>query len=343
MSTSTIEVPADTPAHPWIRTSERLAFTNCPQQWEWSYVDRLKPNTPAPALRFGTLVHGALEAFYKPGIKRGPRPHITFEKLYEAELKTQRKFGFKDDDGTWNDAGELGVAMMKRYYEHWSKDEQWEVLACEFPFHYPVRNKNGRVLFTYVGVLDLVVRDRRLDFVGLVDHKTTTKDPTKITKALMLDEQSGSYWRYGVAALRAQRWLKPRQRLNGILFNFIRKAVPDPDKNYNEAGQVLNKDGTISKRQPPPFFHREPVYRDEVDGAMLDTRVRAQARRMRRMRLGVEEVYKTPGTLTNPHCSWCPFADMCELHETGQDWEEFKRLTMSTWEPYAQHEIYEDR
>jgi hypothetical protein len=366
-----------------LRNSERQTFTTCPQKWEWAYVDRLKPRTQKPALRFGTLIHSALEAFYLPGLKRGPRPAETFERLFEADLKASYKMGIRDEDGTWHEMGDLGIAMLTAYFETYGKDSQWFVIGTEAPFRVPVTDPKTGLMFTFVGVVDGLWRDRasgkRKD-LWVADHKTCKDDPTKKNKALILDEQSGSYWSYGVDYLRAKRILKPDQRLTGMLFNFLRKGMPDV-RPKNAQGQALNKPtkevlqikyqdvfgkpapkkltvaelteaigpstaallGEVSKSQSSPLFHREPVFRDEFDGDMVRKRTVAQARVMHYMRTGKLEVYKVPGTLHSPHCNWCEFMDMCELHESGQDWRGFRDATMDTWEPYAQHEILEGR
>jgi hypothetical protein len=329
-------IPPDTPETPWIRTSERLTFTRCPQAWEWAYVDRLKPYTPSPALRFGSLIHVALEKFYKPGTKRGPNPADTFEQEYEKELVAQHKIGFRDDDGTWNEAGELGVAMMTAYLSHYGRDTRWRVLHTEKAFHMPVTNRVGRVIFVYVGVVDLIVEDRLFQFTGFVDHKTTGDNPTQKREALILDEQTGAYWSYGQDA----GLLKKGVKLDGMIFNFMKKSMPDK-RPKNAAGLALNKDGTVSKQQPTPMFHREVVYRNEFDGNSVRNRIRAQAAVMKAMREGVMPVWKTPGTLHNPHCKWCEFKDMCELHESGQDWEAFKKRAFVQHDPYTQHAIYD--
>ena len=57
----------------------------------------------------------------------------------------------------------------------------------------------------------------------------------------------------------------------------------------------------------------------------------------------VRHVYKTPGPLFMSNCKFCEFRDMCELHETGNDWEMFKEATYGNWDPYSDHEIIERR
>jgi hypothetical protein len=274
--------------------------------------------------------------------------------------------------------GELGPVLMDEYIDFWGEDNRWYVISTEQAFRIPVTDPKTGLQFTFVGVIDLVLRDResgKRKEIWLMDHKTCKDDPTKKAAALILDEQSSSYWKYGVMWLREQGIILPGTNLQGMLFNFLRKGMPD-DRPVNALGQALNKPskeallaeakrrrldvqakltvpelinllgeesalqlGEVSKVQPSPLFHREFVYRGEYDGEMLHHRTLAQARRMHYMRTGKLDVEKTPGTLHSPHCNWCEFRNMCELHETGGDWETVKKFEFSVWDPYAQHEI----
>lgn len=101
--------------------------------------------------------------------------------------------------------------------------------------------------------------------------------------------------------------------------------------------------GEPSKSQPPRFFEREPVYRDQADRANLHQRVLAEARDMWLIRHGVGVAYKNPGPLHMPNCRGCPVRDACELHETGHDWRAMLDGSTQPWDPYAAHEVIERR
>ncbi len=340
-------------------------------------MHNIKPATAAPALRFGTLVHRALEPYYRKGKKRGPHPALTFAKLYSAELAEQEAIGFRDEEGKWADAATLGEAMLNGYVEHYGADDRWQVLATEMPFRVPVLHpRTGKLWFMYAGVIDLVVKDLETDFVGLVDHKTTKEDPTKVDY-LNLDEQAGAYWRYGRQALYDTGLLRHDRQLNGILFNFLLKKMPD-DRPQNAEGFYLNQPGKaalvdyaigrkpkmeprikkmtvaelikligpdkaaqlgdVSKQQPGPLFYRAQVWRNDAEGDSVHLRVLQQYREMRERRRGKLAIFKSPSKF---NCAMCGFRDMCELHESGADWESLRDATMAPWEPYAEHEIYD--
>lgn len=332
---------------PLVRTSERTTFTRCLKSWEWAYVDCLAPKTAAPPLRFGTLIHKALEKRYPPGIKRGPHPAQTFEQLYEEELKTQHEYGFKDEDGTWHDALELGVEMMNNYVERFGEDDEWEVIASEQVFRVPIKI-GGKVACYAVGTFDGVWRYRPNLRLFLNDYKTAKSIQTG---HLLLDEQNGSYWAFAPWWLRKQGIIGPKEDLEGIVYTFLRKAAKDK-RPQNADGLYLNKPtvkelkehgpdypGSVSKVQPPPLFHREVTYRTPNDRAALIERFKLQFLRMQYLRENRDEIYKEPGRNS---CSMCSMRDMCELHEVGADWESFRDSVMKTWDPYADHEIYDE-
>lgn len=365
---------------PLLRTSERSSFKRCRWQWENGYVLCLKPATGAPALRFGSLVHEALRVYYKKGTKRGPHPAITFATLYEAELEARGKMGFREDDD-WVDAATLGEGMLNAYVEHYGNDDRWSVLAVEHPFQVPVHHpRTGKLWFYYTGVIDLCVRDRETQFTGLVDHKTTSSDPTKFINQLNLDEQAGAYWRYGRQALYEAGLLRQDKELNGIIFNFLKKKLPD-ERPQNAEGQCLNKPtksalvqyveshnkrtkllpgkmtveeltkligpkraaqlGEVSKDQPTPLFFRAQVWRNDAEGERTHARVLEEFREMSLTRRGKMVAYKNPGPLHMPNCAGCGYRDICELHEAGADYEGVRDATMAEWDPYAEHELME--
>ena len=293
----------------------------------------MKPAVAAPALRFGSLIHKAMELRYPPGVRRGPHPALTFEKLYEEEMIEQSRMGFRDDDGKWEDAGEVGIAMLNNFVDNYGKDDKYKVLASEQSFQVEImRNKKKGIRLVYVGVFDGVWQDRESGKLMLTDWKTCASISTG---HLTLDEQAGSYWAFGPEWMKQEGLLKDAQlnNLKGILYTFMRKAKPD-ERAKDAAGLSLNKDGSISKNQPAPYFHREFVYRGEEDARRLRARVLDEAREMELVRLGKLGVYINPSPM---NCAWCGYRDMCELQESGGDWEAFRDAAMVKWDPYMEH------
>lgn len=63
-----------------------------------------------------------------------------------------------------------------------------------------------------------------------------------------------------------------------------------------------------------------------------------EAREMRLCRSGKLGVYKNP----DRHCGYCEYRDMCEIHESGGDWEAIRDQLFTTWNPYEDHQDNHD-
>lgn len=329
-----------------LRNSERQSFLTCRQQWKWAWLDQYKPEETDVKLKFGDLIHQALEKYYKPGKKRGPKPAGTFEKLVEKQLD---EWGMKIwSDGEYEDLADLGVGMLEAYVEFANNhpkhpDVLYEVIQSEQTFQIPMGLVLG-VQVIVVGTFDGVWRHIPTGKIRFAEHKTATA----ITKdALPMDDQIGTYWTWGPRYLRERGILGPDENLDGILYNWLRKAykkdADDPEK-WDAQGRKLNQDGSVSKRQPPPFFDRALTFRGPAEARAVRSRVRKEARDIILARRNPQKhIYKNPGMQFMPNCKFCPFKDPCELHETGNDYQSMFDAAYIQWDPYAAHELAERR
>jgi len=200
----------------------------------------------AVPLWFGSLVHEALAAWYLPGLKRGPHPAETFERLAGDEIqymKVSNSLGNGAEmitEETLVDAHALGIKMLEGYVDHWGKDERWRVIKPEQTFQMDVadpRSKKGRLIGIFAGTYDLVYIDEADGTVWLGEHKTAKAIRTG---HLPLDPQAGGYWTVATDHLRRERLIKKGQSLRGIQYNFLRKAFPD-ERPRNADGYACNK------------------------------------------------------------------------------------------------------
>ncbi len=312
-----------------VRTSERKLFADCRMAWYWGYVLNLKPKVTSPAFKFGDLIHQCLAIYYPPGKKRGPNPSDTLIELW-AQLEDDLKWIYTEE-GEREDALELGVDMLDNYVR-WSAplDKQYEIISAEQPFQVEVTDDDGNYMFTYVGTLDAVVRDLHTKKIGFIEHKTSRGLPLDLY--LPLDEQAGSYWAFAPDWMRANKILKPKEDMDFILYNVLRKAKAD-NRPTNQLGQALNQDGTVSKRQPNPLFDREVVYRNPNARSRTVQRAKDQFREMQEIQLGERLPLKSP----SKDCKFCQYKEMCELEENGGDWEGYRDAMFNVWSPYEDH------
>lgn len=365
---------------PIIRNSERRSFGRCPQQWWWGWRCGLRlVNEESVPLWFGTGYHIALAAWYcGPGLKRGPHPAETFAAWAGDEIryvKTSNRLGNGAEamiEERLVPAKELGVTLLDQYIQKYGKDDSWSILQPEqtFQVDIPHPTRKGAVLAILAGTYDLIYRDIGTGRLWVGEHKTAKAIQTD---HLPLDNQAGTYWAIADQNLRHAGLLKPREGIAGIMYNFSRKALPDP-RPRNADGHYTNKPtkadyvealagvdgwradelekkkladlesiavanfievlGGVSKNQPAPLFVRHPVQRTAKERAQQIKRIQDEAVVMEEYRRGRLPILKNA---TN-NCQWdCSFYHMCLLHEADADWEEYRGAMYRVQDPYADH------
>lgn len=316
---------------PLVTTTSRSTFRRCPQKYIWRFEEGLTRNgESADALWFGTGIHIALAGWYMKGTRRGPHPADTFADWCDGEIREIRASREEwDDKAKYEDARELGIAMLENYVEEYGKDEDWYIIAIEQPFKIRVTSHRVPVAL-FMSAWDGVYRSRRNGRVYLIENKTASQVSTAY---LELDDQAGVYWAVAGEWLRKKGILKPGEEIAGIMYNFLRKTRGD-DRERNEGGAYLNKDGSVSKKQPSPAFVRHLVERSPREQKTQLDRLANEVAVMNAVRAGDIPVTKN----TTRDCTWCEFFDMCRLHERGsRAWRELARTQFTKEDPYARY------
>jgi Zierdtviridae exonuclease len=296
---------------PILRTSERSAFKRCVWRWRKEFVEGYRPrgSRQADAAWLGIGIHIGLAEWYQKGTRRGPHPADTFQNWADDEIRYVKTYADETfDEGAWEDATDLGIAMLENYVNHYGTDPQWYVIATEHPFKIRI-HRQGKPVAYFQSRWDGVVRFNGK--IYLLEHKTAAQI---FLPYLEIDDQGGSYFAVASAMLRAQGILKPNEPIAGIIYNFLRKTSGD-DREQNEEGQYLNKDGNVSKRQPPPPFVRETIFRSRSEQRTQLERIADEIAVMNAVRDGTIPVTKTP----TKDCPHCPFWTPCTLDERGSD------------------------
>jgi len=371
---------------PHIRTSERKDFKRCQQRWVWAWRQGLRPKIEKPgALWFGIGMHLVLQHRYQ---YRGKRRGKNLLKVWRDYVGDTKAIVFADDyadTGEFYNAAELGEIMIGAYLDRYGVDPSWYVLSAEQTFELPIpypremrksaqAKSRGGTLAYYNGTFDLVVIDEAADDSAMVvDHKNMKQISTT---HLPLDDQAGSYWAVAGDVLAAQGLIQPGVRLDGIIYNFLRKAKPDP-RPTDADGFATNKptkqhyidalnassiafspdDKPWEKYTVPQLeqaaekFHLKVIgERSKVQPAPNFLRYpvwrtrderRTQIERIQNEALQMDALRARvlrPTKNPTKDCSWdCSFFNLCQLHEARDDWQTFRDSSFVREDPYAAH------
>ncbi|ABD58470.1 exonuclease [Mycobacterium phage PLot] len=365
---------------PLLRTSERTVYKRCPWKWYQSVVRGLVPNNPRQDARwFGTGIHLCKAEWYVPGRKRGRDMHETWDEFSQGTFTTVSSQGLVNDEweSEWVDANKLAHAMIDTHLQAYGNDDNWEVIAAEHPFSVLIPHPDktiNRAVCRYVGTIDLIIRELDTGEIWLDDTKTAARI---YTHHLTLLEQPAAYVAVGTHVLREQGMIGPKERVKGIIFDFMRKGFPD-ERPRNERGEYCNK--PVKKHfveailncpgyQGPLNTERDLLrlkldelqhIADELNltvlgdvsanqGAPLLLRekiLKSPKECSRQIRRIGEEVLhmnavragKLP-ILKTPQddCNFCDYFDLCELDESGGDTEYFESQAFVVRDAYADH------
>lgn len=320
---------------PILTTSERRSFKKCPAQWWWGYRQGLQPadGSTGMALWFGIGIHECLAVYYQMGKKRDKSGAIdTWRKYCDSDDLSMAIRGEAGGEEKWLDARALGEAMLLGYFEQWGPDRNWDVIAIETPFELEIPDPRDpqKTIGIFTSTYDGVYRDTDDMRIKMMEHKTAK---AIITSHLGMDDQGGSYWMSANFILRDRGVLGAKESIDAITYNFLRKAMPD-DRPMNELGQYLNKDGTVSKQQPAPLFRRVAVERTIREQKKQIDRMANELLIMERFRNKDLRPFKNP---SNDTCPSCPFREMCELEERGDEWIEYRDAMYVTKDPYLRY------
>ena len=257
-------------------------FRNCPRKYKNRYLDNLRPRERAEALSFGSVIHAAIELWYRSPDTESRLPDVlayiddAFEnRVVDANLMVQ-----------WH----LATAMIRGYAERYAT-EDFEVVEVEKEFVGEIRNPDtGRQSQTFriAGKVDGIVRCH--DGLYLLEHKTASTVDSSYLDKLWTDTQIALYCYY----LRELGYPIVGVIYNVLLKSRLKQGKGETQEEYEVRHAELaakNKSGkSTAKRQMPETddefqtrltewysrpeaFHREFIYLSEDRLAMLQDEV----------------------------------------------------------------------
>lgn len=257
-------------------------FRNCPRKYKHRYVDHLQPHEKPESLSFGSVVHGALERWYR----------LTGDanRLWKVLDFIDAQFPLRSSDPVQKDRWHRARAMLVGYAARYPT-ENFEVVEIEKVFQGEIRNPDtGRPSQTFVmsGKADGIVRlDGEL---YLLEHKTAGSIDANYLDKLWTDTQIALYGYY----LRQAGYPIVGVLYNVLLKTRLKQREGESQDEYEARRAELaakNKSGksTAQRQLPetdeefqarlaewyakPEAFHRERIYLSEDRLAMLQEEV----------------------------------------------------------------------
>jgi hypothetical protein len=270
-----------------IRSSDRAMFKRCRRAWDLGSRSQqnYEPVQPARAFDFDQAIHDALALYYFPGMWAWNREIVipmvldgffkSMERQRTACLET-RALSDKEEKA-WNSELELGQGMLEHYFVWAPTIDRFEPIrvASDFEVNIPDPCRPGHDLaaprttphlpIRYRGRCDVLALDG-YDAYWIIDHRIAGETWAELDQ-LLLDER-------GVAACWALQNFDPGMKIAGVIYNEIRKAVPnEPCAATIPARSVLTTPGVMQKLLPrlaPRGLYRsavrEPEHRVEQRG-----------------------------------------------------------------------------
>lgn len=312
-----------------INVTSLSYFSDCRRQW-W-LGESYSPKKPQSAYWLGSLVHDALETYYKTN-------HDIDKALKSAEGFIKKSFD-EMPSGVWEAYGQemqeladLALGMISNYQVYDSQNPiEGKVKAIESRVAVPLMVWRGQQV-QLVGRIDLIIER---DGLWVVDHKTSSSEMD--LRGLDVDEQLTAYaylvWKtYNVV---------PR----GVIYNVLMKQLPTDPVVLKSGGLSVAKDqktvydlylSKINELGLPredyqtyldylaslgwtKFFKRDGASRNVHELESFEQRAIRKGEDILSIREDpVKNAYPSPSTLK---CSWCGFLGVCKAMEDGGDYQ----------------------
>ncbi len=314
--------------------SEINELLNCGQKWGWKHVARLGPHGVIQPLFMGSLIHFALDQFY-----RGQPPE-NIRRLMDSHYRTMLKeFGhMSPEDREETDVqAATATGMMEGYRKIYPPAKDFQVIASEYPFMLPVGRApipgTAPVLtkaLWFTGIIDLVVWFR--GSLWVVEHKTASQINKNYLDRLELDYQiTGMLWALrkliDLGIIRNKDGTKPQ--VKGVVYNVIRKPQIRQKKKQTRDAFIKEIESLYVERASE-HFHRQEFFRGpKVIDAFTGMLLRTAGIKMYYQGFELEELPRNTFACTAK--GTCEFLPLCVR---GRD-----RITMMLYKEREPHQL----
>ena len=260
-----------------ISYSQLSMFSECPHKWKLNYIDKLRVSEPSIHLLFGTAMHEVIQKYldvmYQYTAKRADMLNLKRtlqEKMIEQFNIDKENYGkepcTKEElKEFFQDGCDILDFFKKRRGDYFSK-KGYELIGCEVPVEMGLQ-KN----LTWVGYLDIVMKDTIHDRIKIYDIKTSTMgwnkwmkaDDNKTQQLLLYKQFYSKQYNHPIDKIDVEYFIVKRKLYENAKFpqKRVQKFVPASGKvSMNKVAKKLTKfineafdeDGTHTKNELPP-------------------------------------------------------------------------------------------
>lgn len=293
-----------------LTNSRKNCALSCLRKHRIEYELGYRSAVTADALRFGTLIHAGLEAWWRAPLEARLDDALAAIAAGEAEPFDRVR----------------AEVLVTGYHHRWIA-EPYETLAVEVEFDTELRNpETGRPSKTWRlgGKLDAVARDMRDGRIVVVEHKTSGEDigvGSSYWRKLQLDSQVSTYFE-GAKALGFE--------VDAVLYDVIAKSKLRPYEK-NSKREAVETPEEFKQRLieqvaevPDRFYQRGEVVRLEEERREFLFEVWQQAKLLQESRVAGFAPRNTASCFT-----WgkpCPYWAHCAEGASLDDTTKFRKL-----------------
>ena len=260
-----------------ISYSQLSMFSECPHKWKLNYIDKLRVSEPSIHLLFGTAMHEVIQKYlnvmYEYTAKRADQ--LNLERTLQEKMVEQFNID-KENYGKepctkeqlkefFQDGCDILDFFKKRRGDYFSK-KGYELIGCEVPVEMDLQ-KN----LTWVGYLDIVMKDTVHDRIKIYDIKTSTMgwnkwmkaDDNKTQQLLLYKQFYSKQYNHPIDKIDVEYFIVKRKLYENAKFpqKRVQKFIPASGTvSMNKVAKKLtkfideafNEDGTHTKNELPP-------------------------------------------------------------------------------------------
>tara|TARA_R110002074_G_C12401187_1_gene654165 strand:- start:271 stop:1131 length:861 start_codon:yes stop_codon:yes gene_type:complete len=172
-----------------ISYSQLSMYSECPKKWKLNYIDKLRVSEPSIYLLFGTAMHEVIQKYldvmYKYTAKRADQLNLerTLQEVMVERFNIDKEAYGKEPctkeqlKEFFQDGCDILDFFKKHRADYFSK-KGYELIGCEVPVEMNLQKE-----LTWVGYLDIVIKDTVHDRIRIYDIKTSTMGWNKWMKA----------------------------------------------------------------------------------------------------------------------------------------------------------------